>query len=115
MECQVPEEGVDEVRMHMARRNSVLDGSNDDSSEGEHHKRDEYAFDGISDETESLLGVYCAAKVNIGFYDTHIFLLTSKLDCQSRHVQDKESDVQEVEERLDMGQELRTPGIKRLI
>ena len=64
VECQVPEEGVDEVRMHMSRRNSVLDGSDDDSSVGEHHKRDEYAFDGIFDETESLLGIHCSKVEN---------------------------------------------------
>ena len=76
MEWQVPEQGVDEVRMHMARRNSILDGSDDDGSERKHHEGVKYALDGVFDETESLLGVYCAAKVNIGFYDTHIFLLT---------------------------------------
>ena len=56
----VPEQGVDEVRMDVAGRNRILDGTDHDGSERQDDERDEDTLDGVLDQTNGLLRVHYA-------------------------------------------------------
>lgn len=47
----------------MSRRHGVLDSSDNDGGERQYDERNEDAFDGILNQTESLLRVHCTCTI----------------------------------------------------